>query len=152
MRDERGEGRGPKNQKDAKEKQEPIDSGAQETKPQVPVVVGDSVAESLEIVLDRMNTKQIEYLLFQSTQGLHFIFENLDIAHILRNPVDDRVFFTEEKMKKVQRLLSGLLDCATLQEKRSYLERLGAEDFELLVRSYFHLVENTILAHSDIRH
>src|SRR5688572_22048835 len=33
--------------------------------------------------VDEANLEQIEYLLFQSTQGVHFIFENSEIAKIL---------------------------------------------------------------------
>lgn len=98
------------------------------------------------------NLEQIEYLLFQSTQGVHFMFEKQDIVKVLSQPKTDESFFTEANMKKVQGLLSGFLDCETLQSKQSYLDRLAKEDFELLVRAYFQLVENTILAHSDIRH
>ncbi len=106
-----------------------------------------------EYPLDNLkNLEQIEYLIFQSTQGVHFIFERADIIPILREPSDEKKFFTDENMNRVHVLLNGFLDCETLQSKRSYLDRLPREDFELLVRAYFHLVENTILAHSNLRH
>lgn len=131
MRGERGEGRGPRGPKG------PKDSGSKNQ------AVGDNHLENLE---------QIEYLLFQSTQGVHFMFDHSDVARVLSRPTDGQSFFTEENMKKVQGLLTGFLDCKSLQAKRGYLDRLPAEDFELLVRSYFQLVDNTILAHSNIRH
>jgi len=128
MRDERGEGRGRK------------DRGTKEP-------------SKLEHGIDSLkNLEQIEALLFQSTMGLHFMFENADIAKILSKPTDDAKFFTEENMKKVQSLLSGMLDCPSMPEKRSYLERLANDDFEVLVRAYFQLVDKTILAHSKVRH
>ncbi len=102
--------------------------------------------------LDVDDVGQIEYLLYQSTQGLHFMFDHADIARILSVPEDASKFFTEENMKRVQELLTGLLDAKSLDAKRSYLDRLPVEQYELLVRAYFHLVENTILAHSNIRH
>ncbi len=101
---------------------------------------------------DTGSTSQIEYLLYQSTQGIHFMFDNSDIAKIMSIPTDKQEFCTTENMEKVQSLLSGFLNCPSMQEKRSYLERLPEQDFELLVRAYFQLVENTILAHSTIRH
>lgn len=96
--------------------------------------------------------EQIEYLLFQSTQGVHFMFENSDIAKVMSQPNDEKMFFTDQNMEKVQDLLSRFLESPTLQEKRSFLERLPVEEFELLIRAYFQLVEKTILAHSNIRH
>jgi len=129
---ERGEGRGPKDR-----------TGKQNNKG------SDRQFDSLK---NLKNLEQIEYLVFQSTQGFHFIFENEEIIPILREPSDDEEFFSDANMNKVHVLLSGFLDCATLQAKRSYLDRLKADDFELLVRAYFHLVENTILAQSNLRH
>lgn len=98
------------------------------------------------------STEQIEYLLYQSTQGIHFMFHNSEIAKVLREPTDEEKFFTTANMEKVQGLLTGFLDRPTFKEKRSFLESLPREDYELLIRAYFHLVENTILAHSTIRH
>lgn len=101
---------------------------------------------------DERQQEQIEYLLFQSTRGVHFMFDNADIAKVLSQPADEALFFTDENMDKVQGLLSRFLSCPSMQEKRSFLESLPVDEFELLIRSYFHLVENTILAHSTIRH
>lgn len=132
MRGERGEGRG----------------GPRNRGPKDPAKQAKIDAE-----LDNLrNLEQVEYLLFQSTQGIHFMFENTDVARVLSKPSEKKDFFTEENMKKVQGLLSSFLDYPTLDAKRSYLERLPVDDFELLVRAYFQLVDNTILAHSNIRH
>jgi hypothetical protein len=98
------------------------------------------------------SSSQIEYLLYQSTQGFHFIFDNSDIVRVMSEPTNEKEFFTQENMKKVQGLLTNFLDCPSLEEKRSFLDRLPGEDFELLVRAYFQLVDNTILACSDLRH
>lgn len=98
------------------------------------------------------NLTQIEYLLYQSTQGVHFMFENSEIAKVLREPTDEESFYTDANMEKVEGLLSGFIGRPTIEEKRSYLESLPTNDYELLIRAYFHLVENTILAHSTIRH
>jgi hypothetical protein len=96
--------------------------------------------------------QEIEYLLYQSTQGFHFMFENTEIVRVLGQPTQDIDYLTADRMEKVQGLLSGILDRETFMEKRSYIERLSKEDHELLVRAYFQLVDNTILAHSDLRH
>lgn len=95
---------------------------------------------------------QIEYLLYQSTQGVHFMFDNRDIAKVMKSPMAKQDFHTTENMEKVQELLSGFLNRPTFSEKKTYLESLPEKDFDLLVRAYFQLVENTILAHSTLRH
>lgn len=102
------------------------------------------------------NLAQIEYLLFQSTQGIHFMFANSDVARILKKSNrlgdEEEELFTLANMEKVQGLLNRFLDCPSMNEKQTFIERLPQEEFELLVRAYFQLVENTILAHSDFTH
>lgn len=94
---------------------------------------------------------QIEYLLFQSTQGLHFIFDHSDVAMVLKRDNDGRPLDIK-LMDKVQGLLSGLLGKQTMTEKRSYIDGLPRGDYELLVKAYFQLVDKTILANSQLRH
>ncbi len=94
---------------------------------------------------------QIEYLIQQSTQGLHFIFDHSDVASVLKldqvgAPLDIKL------MDKVQGLLTGLLGKPTMTEKRSFIERLPRTDYELLLKAYFQLVDKTILANSALRH
>jgi len=80
------------------------------------------------------------------------MFENREIAKVMRIPTDERKFFTFQNVEKVQKLLSTFFEKPTIGERRNFTETLPREDFELLIRAYFHLVENTILAHSNLRH
>lgn len=98
------------------------------------------------------NLDQIEYLLYQSTQGFHFMFDHSEIVKVLKRHNDDKDFFTFTNMGKVQDMLTHFIEKPTMEQKRRYLESLGTEEYELLIRAYFHLVENTILANSNIRH
>lgn len=98
------------------------------------------------------NLEQIEYLLYQSTQGIHFMFDHAEAAKVLREAQDDSEFYTFSNSEKVQDMLSRFIERPTLGDKRLYLETLNEEEYKLLVRAYFHLVENTILANTSIRH
>jgi hypothetical protein len=40
----------------------------------------------------------------------------------------------------------------SLDEKRAYLESLNEETYELLVRTYFNIVENAVLESTDLKH
>ncbi len=99
-----------------------------------------------------MTLDQIEYLLHQSTQGIHFMFEKTDIVRVLSQPTDDEEFFTFTTMGRVQEILTRFIEKPTLIEKKHYLELLPREEHELLIRAYFNLVENTILANSELKH
>jgi hypothetical protein len=101
---------------------------------------------------DQDHLHQIEYLLYQSTQGHHFIFDNSEIARVYSRSADHQELFTAETKDKIQNLLTELLNRPTMLEKRAFLEQLSSEDHELLMRAYFELVETTILAHSKLLH
>ncbi|MES2855344.1 MAG: hypothetical protein V4692_05755 [Bdellovibrionota bacterium] len=104
------------------------------------------------IDLEASGSEQIEYLLYQSTQGIHFIFDHSEISRILKGSTLPVEGISLDKKEKVQELLASLLERPTMGEKKSYLESLSREDYELLLRAYLQLVDKTILAHSNIRH
>lgn len=55
-------------------------------------------------------------------------------------------------MERVQNLLTSFLEKPTLQSKELFLEDLPQAERDLMIRAYFHLVENTILANFDLKH
>jgi hypothetical protein len=96
--------------------------------------------------------EQIEYLLYQSTQGIHFMFENSEIVKVLSRPAEDQDSLSFSNMEKVQDILTHFIEKPSMEAKRRYLESLDPKTYELLIRAYFQLVENTILANTNIRH
>lgn len=99
-----------------------------------------------------MQTAQIEYLIHQSTLGFHFLFTRKEVARVMMVPTDEREFFTLKNMERVQRLLTCFLERPTLLAKERYLKTLGALERDLMIRAYFHLVENTILSNTSFKH
>ena len=102
--------------------------------------------------LERAQLDHIEYLLAQSAQGIHFLFDHKAIAKILSKPVDGDDFFTFENINKVQAILTEFIQKTTIRAKREYLSSLNAETYELLIRTYFNIVENTVFKASKYRH
>lgn len=99
-----------------------------------------------------VETAQIEYLIEQSSLGVHFLFSKRDVARVMMIPTDEREFFTLKNMERVQRLLTSFLERPSLMAKERYLKSLGTMDRDLLIRAYFHLVENTILSNVKLKH
>lgn len=100
-----------------------------------------------EIGLERM-----EALLKQSALGIHILFDNRSIAGVLSKTMDDKDFYDFTKMKRVQDIMTDLVTKKTYYEKIDYVYNLDAESYELLVRTYFHIVENTVRASHDFKH
>lgn len=102
--------------------------------------------------IEEKSLESIEYLLAQSAQGVHLLFDNPSIAKVLSQPTEQIDFFNFDNITKIQDLFSKLIDKKSLVEKQIFLEKLDRESFEILLRTYFHIVENTILASSDFKH
>jgi hypothetical protein len=104
----------------------------------------------IQISADKL--QEIEYLLSQSIQGLHLLFDNVVIAKILSTPTEDMDFFNFENIKRVQGILSDFISQKSLMEKQTFLKELSDEDYELLVRTYFNIVDNAILESTEFKH
>src|SRR5438270_11026288 len=94
--------------------------------------------------IDKDKLGEVEYLFSQSAQGLHILFDNADIRRVLSRPTEEMDFFTFENVDRVQKLLSDFIAKETLQAKRDFLEKLDQETHDLLLRTYFNIVENSI--------
>ena len=95
---------------------------------------------------------EMELLLNQSIKGWHFLFDHKKVAQILKIPTEDLDIFSKENMNRIQSLLTGLLSKKSFYQKQSYLNSLDTDNFELLVRTYFHIVDSTLLASLERTH
>jgi hypothetical protein len=104
----------------------------------------------IQISADKLS--EIEYLLSQSIQGLHLLFDNKIIGKILKTPTEDIDFFSMDNVKRVQGILGDFISQKSIVEKQKFLKNLDEESYELLVRTYFNIVDNAILESSKFRH
>ncbi len=102
--------------------------------------------------LEEQSLDEIEQLLAQSLRGFHYLFDNGTIARILQKPTEELDFFSFDNMDRIQGLFTKLIGCKGIDEKRDFLRRLDAESFEILLRTYFHIVDSTILSSASFRH
>lgn len=95
---------------------------------------------------------EIEFLLAQSMNGVHLLFENGDIAKVLNKPTEESDLFSFDNMDKIQDLFTKLIEKNSVLEKLDFVQGLAQEDFELLLRTYFHILENSVLAATERKH
>jgi hypothetical protein len=101
---------------------------------------------------NEIQIKELEKLLNQSMRGFHHLFEKERIAEILKTPTEELDFFTVEYMTTIQKLFDDLIKKDTIQEKQAFIERLTEKNFEILLRTYFHIVDSTLLSQEHIKH
>ena len=103
--------------------------------------------------IEKKQLKDIEFLFDQSAKGLHLLFDDQQkLANILRKPTQNKTFFNTKNMKRIQIIFTGLISKKTFEDKKVYLNNLNSDNFEILVRTYFHIVDNTILSTAKTIH
>ncbi len=88
---------------------------------------------------------QIEHLLAQSMNGVHLLFDNETIAKVLKVPTEHIDLFQLKNLDKIQELFTEFIKRETLQDKQLYLHSLDEKSFEMLLRTYFHIVDNSLM-------
>lgn len=98
------------------------------------------------------NLDEIEFLLSQSMNGVHHLFDNSIIASILQKPTEEIDFFSFDNMERIQSLFTQLLSQTSVQEKLLFLKSLDSASYEILVRTYFHILDNTLMSSDSLKH
>lgn len=99
-----------------------------------------------------LQIQELEKLLNQSIRGFHHLFDKNKITEILKTPTEELDFFTLENMDLIQKLFNDLIKKETVQEKQAYIDRLSNKDFEVLLRTYFHIVDSTLISSDPLKH
>lgn len=94
--------------------------------------------------IEEKHLEQMEALLSHSAMGIHALFDNQTIASIFSQVKDDSDFFDVNKMRLVQDSMTELIAKKTYTEKVAFLQSLQPESYQMLIRAYFHIVENTV--------
>lgn len=97
--------------------------------------------------IEKKQLKDIEFLFDQSAKGFHLLFDDQKkVTDILKTPTQNKTFFNSKNMKRIQVIFTGLISKKSFEDKKDYLENLNSDNFEILVRTYFHIVDNTVLS------
>ncbi len=102
--------------------------------------------------LEEKSLERMEALLTHSTLGVHILFDNQAIIKALQEGSDEADFQNVDKMKQVQDVMTELIAKKTYFEKQSFLSGLDKETYNMVIRAYFHIVENTVRAGSASFH
>lgn len=104
------------------------------------------------IQLSKHRLAQVEYLLQQSAQGNHVLFDSEELRRVLVATEAGQFTLNEQEAYEVEPYLERLLEEPTIERKRAFLEGLDRPLFERLVRTYFSIVENNLYDTSEARH
>ena len=64
---------------------------------------------------------QIEYLLTQSTKGVHLLFDRDTLINTLQEPIEARDYFSFDNLNKVQTILTEMIPTTHYCRKKTLL-------------------------------
>jgi hypothetical protein len=101
--------------------------------------------------IEPSHLEDLEYLISQSRLGVHHLFDRELLVGILIH-TSELDLYSFENIDRVQQIVSDFIARPSFIDKRYYIESLDPEDFAVLVRAYFNLVENSILRVQEYKH
>ena len=89
--------------------------------------------------------QEIQYIIQQSMNGYHVLFDNETIKRFCANSKTDDDIFDENQARRTERLVELFMSTPTINGRKQFFESLNDEEKSLLIRTYFHIVENNIM-------
>lgn len=132
------------------------------------LLINFSQEDNVLAQIEEKNLENMEAILTQAAKGIHVLFDNKTIAEVLKvdasqniasakspqspnSPSDDE-FYNFEQIKKVQNLMTELIAKKSYHDKISFLESLDRETYQLVVKAYLHIVENSLKKILPLKH
>ncbi len=114
------------------------------------------------IYVNQKQLDQVEYILQQSAQGHHILFENDEIRRVFETarltirtefePRPQRKLDGKGEPTEAEKHIENLILQPSIVSKKNYLENLTPEMFQDVVRTYFSIVENNIFEGMEFSH
>lgn len=104
------------------------------------------------IQVSKHQLTQVEYLLEQSAQGNHMLFDTEELRRVFIAAEARRFQLSEQEAYEVEPYIERLLEEPTLERKRAFLEALDRPVFDRIVMTYFCIVENNLYDTCEARH
>ena len=101
------------------------------------------------IEVSKAQLNQLRYLIHQSLQGNHVLFDPETLRHAVH---ETEGLLAVDDLYAVEHHLERMLEQPTLDHKRAYLERLDARTHHLVVRSYLTIIEDNLFESSRDLH
>jgi hypothetical protein len=96
--------------------------------------------------------EQVEYLIQQSSQGNHLLFDRATLKRVFSPDSRSKRPLAESEAYAVEHHLERIIVQPSLGEMRAYVETLDPETLDQVVRTYFNIVENNLYETLEVRH
>ncbi len=101
------------------------------------------------ITITQNQLMTVEYLIQQSAQGNHILFD-LELVRksfsLRSSPMSDA------EIREVESHIETLISLDTLEKQKAYVQALPEDVLYRVIKTYFNIVENNLFEKSPIRH
>jgi hypothetical protein len=101
------------------------------------------------ITINQNQLDTVEYLIQQSAQGNHILFD-LDLVRKVFSIKTDPM--SEAQAREVESHIETLITLDTFEKQKAYVEALPEEVLYRVIKTYFNIVENNMFEKSPVRH
>jgi hypothetical protein len=101
------------------------------------------------ITINQNQLDTVEYLIQQSAQGNHILFD-LDLVRKVFSIKTDPM--SEAQAREVESHIETLITLDTFEKQKAYVEALPEEVLYRVIKTYFNIVENNMFEKSLVRH
>ena len=91
----------------------------------------------------------VEYLIEQSAQGNHVLFELDLVRRVFTNPLKP---MDENEAYEVEHHIEKLIAIDGLEKQKAYVEQLPQDVLYRVIKTYFNIVENSLFENNQVRH
>jgi hypothetical protein len=91
----------------------------------------------------------VEYLINQSAQGNHILFDLDLVRRVFTNPTKP---MNESDAYEVEHHIEKLISLEGFDKQKAYVEHLPEETLYRVIKTYFNIVENSLFESSVVRH
>ncbi len=101
------------------------------------------------ITVSREQLTTVEYLIKQSAQGNHILFDIDVVRKVFSNQTQP---MSEAEAREIEKHIENLITLDGYDRQKAYLSRLPETVLYRVVKTYFNIVENNLFETNRIRH
>lgn len=101
------------------------------------------------ITVSQEQLDTVEYLIQQSTQGNHILFDPDTVRRVFTtasHPMDEATGY------EVEHHIEKLISLSGVDQQKAYLDQLLPDTLNHVIKTYFNIVENSLFESSKTRH
>ncbi len=101
------------------------------------------------ITVSQEQLDTVEYLLEQSAQGNHVLFDRDVVRRVFEAP---SIPMSEGDAYEVEHHIEKLITLESIEKQKAYLELLPETTLHCVIKTYFNIVENNLFENGSTRH